>query len=362
MSPPLIELIAERGPVRFDEYMRLALYHPEYGYYASGAVRTGFGGQFVTSPELSPAFGRLWTTAFERVWSACGEPDAFTVTEIGAGEGGFAAAVLGAASGSFASALRYRIVEPIAALRERQRQRVGEIEWVESVDGLAPVEHGCVFANEVLDNLPARVVQAGGPGLEEVWIEEREGRLQEALRPAPDLAAHLSDLGVALPNGHRFEVQEASADFVRLAAGSIEQGAVYFVDYGDEAAALAEKPHGSLLCYSDAGVDDRYLERPGEKDITVHANWTLVRDVLRESGCAVDGPHTQRDVLDNLGAPALSTELKVEHDRSLRMGRGANAMRALAARSALGTLRDPGGLGGLGAIAGYKSVGTAEIV
>jgi hypothetical protein len=40
----------------FAAYMSLALYHPRHGYYASGALRTGFRGHFLTSPENDPAY------------------------------------------------------------------------------------------------------------------------------------------------------------------------------------------------------------------------------------------------------------------------------------------------------------------
>ena len=49
------------------------------------------------------------------------------------------------------------------------------------------------------------------------------------------------------------------------------------VDYGDEASGLMLRPNGSLSCYSGAGADERPLENPGTKDITVHANWTALR-------------------------------------------------------------------------------------
>ena len=54
---PLGELISERirtsGPISFAEFMELALYHPELGYYARAAQNTGRAGDFFTSWSIS---------------------------------------------------------------------------------------------------------------------------------------------------------------------------------------------------------------------------------------------------------------------------------------------------------------------
>src|SRR5207247_1600234 len=40
-------------------YIVLALYHPEYGYYARAARRSGRAGDFFTSVDVGPLFGEL---------------------------------------------------------------------------------------------------------------------------------------------------------------------------------------------------------------------------------------------------------------------------------------------------------------
>jgi len=51
------ERIRTGGPLPFEAFMRLALYHPESGYYATRVP--GSGGVYGTSPSLTPWFGRL---------------------------------------------------------------------------------------------------------------------------------------------------------------------------------------------------------------------------------------------------------------------------------------------------------------
>jgi SAM-dependent MidA family methyltransferase len=336
--------------------MDMALYHPEFGYYAGGVKRSGFGGHFVTSPELTPAFGALWVRAFEAAWRSCDQPADFVVTEIGAGEGGFAAALVAFASGAFADALRLRIVEPVAELRRRQERLVPDASWVSSLGELEPVPHGCFFANEVLDNIPVRVVEGSPEGPQEIWVEASGDGLIELTRPAEeDIAAFLRHIGVTLEPGARFEIPEAAAEFVRGASAAQERGGIFFVDYGDTTQGLADRPLGTLLCYSEAGVDDRPLERPGSKDITVHANWNVVIGELMQAGWQVAAPTEQGAFLEKLGARELSSAYKEAHDEAVQEGRGADAVRALSGRSAIATLLDPGGLGGLDVVAGFRA-------
>jgi SAM-dependent MidA family methyltransferase len=356
MTSSIIDLVAERGPVRFDDYMDIALYHPELGYYAGGRKRTGFGGHFVTSAELTPAFGALWVRAFEAAWRGCDEPDGFVLTEIGAGEGSFAAAVTAFASGRFAEVLEVRIIEPVAELRARQERLLPDASWIRSLDETPRVPFGCFFANEVLDNIPTRLIEGSTDGPLEIWVEERAGALVEDKRPAgDDVAGFLDRVGLRLEPGARFELPEAAAAFVRRAAASVERGSIFFVDYGDGTRGLADRPQGSLLCYSEAGIDDRPLERPGEKDITVHANWNVVIGELMQAGWQVAAPTKQAAFLEALGARELATAYQAAHEEALKEGRGADAVRALSGRSAIAGLLDEGGLGGLDVIAAFRA-------
>ncbi|HEY9611447.1 MAG TPA: class I SAM-dependent methyltransferase, partial [Allocoleopsis sp.] len=63
----------------FAEYMDLALYHPEQGYYAIGAVNIGSDGDFFTSPHLSRDFGELLAEQFAQMWDILGRPTPFTL-------------------------------------------------------------------------------------------------------------------------------------------------------------------------------------------------------------------------------------------------------------------------------------------
>ena len=51
--------ICDHGPMPFEDYMAACLYDPEGGFFAAGPLRSVAGGDFLTSPEVSPWFGRI---------------------------------------------------------------------------------------------------------------------------------------------------------------------------------------------------------------------------------------------------------------------------------------------------------------
>ncbi len=356
----IVERIRESGPLPFPVYMSLALYHPQFGYYSSGQPRTGFGGHFLTSPELDPAFGELWAGGFRQIWDALGSPDVFEIVEIGPGEGGFAKAVLSAAKDNFARAIKYRLVERSGAAQQRQRDLLAgfDVVWASSLNDLPHIDQGVIVANEVLDNLPVHVVEQHAGQLQELHVGEKDGRLIPILRSpsSPELLHFLTRNEIRVPEGTRVEVSLAGESFVKQLTDLLSWGAIVLIDYGLEAADLARHPEGTIVCYSDGGTDTNPLERPGSKDITAHANWTSVRGSMDSAGVEVAGPVSQRDVMICLGLAEMDRALREEHGQAMVKGRGADAVRALSRRQALGALADPSGLGGLQVMFGLKEI------
>lgn len=357
----LRERISKGGPLTFAEYQNLALYHPEHGYYAAGSERTGRGGDFVTSPELAPAFGRLWAKAFEAIWEGCGRPAQFDVVEIGPGEGGLATGVLHGLEGAFGDALSYRLVERTPELVERQVERTGifdNVSWASCLEEVGTLSAGCVVANEVLDNLAVNLVERRGDDLVELFVGTSDGALELQAGPPsnPAIERCLDRLGIEVPEGHRVEVGLEAVELARRAAAALTRGAVVFVDYGDDAAELVTRREGTLVAYSKAGADDLILERPGDKDLTSHVNWTAVTTALTDAGMRVVGPLPQHRVLRTLGLHDLDRSLEDTHAAALAEGRGRDAIRALSERQALRILADPSGLGGLEVLVGVKGI------
>jgi SAM-dependent MidA family methyltransferase len=88
------EKINREGAIPFETFMNLALYDPEWGYYMTETIKIGAYGDFYTSPHLHPIFGWLLAVQLDEMKRMMGNPDNFTVLEIGAGRGYLAEGIL----------------------------------------------------------------------------------------------------------------------------------------------------------------------------------------------------------------------------------------------------------------------------
>lgn len=364
VNEQLERLIAERidaeGPLPFDVYMEMALYEPALGYYGINRKRSDWEGDFITSPQVDPAYGELWAEGVRQLWAAAGRPPTFDIVEVGPGEGGFTSS-LQACLGSLGP-FRYTLVEPIPSLMARQMKLLGsrpDVTWVDGVGSLPPIDHGVIFANEILDNLPVALLEASPTGPCELYVgTSGSGLAWQRLPARRETVACMRSARLTPAEDGRVEVPLRAGAFVKTLLDSIAVGAVILIDYGAEGPELSERREGTLVCYSEAGMDDDPLQQPGTKDITAHANWTLVRRAIESGGCVAAGPLPQRTILRTLGSASVDARLRAEHESALAAGRGADAVRTLSRRQALGALLAPGGMGSFGVMAGMKDLAT----
>ena len=79
--------IAADGPMPFEQYMAACLYDPDGGFFATGPLRSVKEGDFLTSPEVSPWFGRTLAEFVESQVAGRKTQDPFLVVDVGAGSG-----------------------------------------------------------------------------------------------------------------------------------------------------------------------------------------------------------------------------------------------------------------------------------
>jgi SAM-dependent MidA family methyltransferase len=333
---PILEELYDRiragGPLPYDAFMRLVLYDPNGGYYATRVP--GAGGDYGTSPSLTPWFGRLVARELIAMWDAVGRPDPFTVVEVGAGRADLAAAVLESA-GDFGGALRWRFVERFGEIADVQRRRLGSLaasaEWSEQLrpGPHAPAGCGCVLAHEVLDNFPVHVLEVAPTGdVCEVYVAEERDRLVEQLGPLSDPALRsAAEAAAALPPGHRLEVNLDLDGWIGEAAAAVARGYLLIVDYGDvEPDLWLRNPGGTMVTYGPDGFRVEPLADPGLRDVTAEVNFSAVDRIARQHGFEPQLYCSQRAWLASLGHGALAERLERAADRAAADGRHADAM------------------------------------
>jgi SAM-dependent MidA family methyltransferase len=356
MAPDCRALIAERirqrGPITAAEFMDLALYAPEVGYYARAAQRSGRAGDFFTSVDVGPVFGTLLAERFAEFWLELGggnrPPARLDLVEAAAGNGRLSRDILDAAAlrhPAFYDAISAHLVERSAEARAHHAAVLASHlpRLAYSGDTLPGRIDGIVFANELLDALPVHLVEMGEAGLREIYVDLDAERLVERRGPpsSPALAGYLAEAGVTLAAGARAELNLAATEWVASAATRLRRGFLVLIDYGYEAAELYSeaRARGTLATYhrhlvdapgADAGP--AWLADPGGRDLTSHIDITSVRRAAERAGLETVSVTAQtRFLLNVLERSPLVAEFSAP-DR-------------LPDRLSLKTLLMPGGLG-----------------
>lgn len=347
--------ITERGPIPFRDFMDLALYHQQHGYYRSRRDKMGREGDYLTSPEVSPVFGVLVGRQLREMWQALGSPARYDVVEAGPGSGRLARDILRWARvhvPELRDAVTYTSVEVSEPLIDRQRETLAEeAERVAWRGDLPDGVEGCILTNELLDAFPVHRVELSDGELLEVFVGWDGSRFVEELLPpsTPDLARYFERLGLLPGEGCRAEVNLAAPEWQRAAARALTRGFVLTFDYGYEAAELYApwRSDGTLLCFHRHNPSADPYARVGRQDITAHVDFTTVRAAGDAAGLQTLGLVSQGELLTNLGiADALSPPSEGDTDIEGYYAR----------RRSVSELLDPAGLGRIRALVQAKGV------
>ncbi|MFN0088977.1 MAG: SAM-dependent methyltransferase [Acidimicrobiales bacterium] len=253
---------------RFDEFVERALYHPETGFYTAGGGAPGRRGDFLTSPEVGPLFGAVLARALDAWWVELGRPDPYWLVEVGAGGGALARSVA-AARPACAAALRAVLVERSPALRDRLAERLPPGMRVAEAAPPGPLV-GVVVANELLDNLPFRLLERRAGRWLEVHVQDGAEVLASAADPRS-----LPPFLPPAPDGARAPLLEQAAAWVRDSLARLSRGRVVVFDYGVETTAelVARPPSEWLRTYRAHRAGASPLHAPGTQDVTCELAW-----------------------------------------------------------------------------------------
>ena len=303
LSGIIIERIKKEGPLSFRDFMEMALYYPELGYYNSSQNKIGTDGDFYTSANLTAAFGAMIGRQIEEMWRNL-EKKPFKIVEYGAGTGLLCHDILDYLKNNISlyNSLTYSIIEKSSSMREIQKKHLHEkVSWYNSIQEITEI-NGCILSNELIDNFSVHQVIMEDQ-LKEVFVDYKDGFI-EILKPAKqELADYLAALNVQLPEGFRTEINLEAVSWIKDISQSLKKGYVITIDYGSLSAELYSNRRscGTLLCYYKHQKNDNPYQFIGQQDITTHTNFSAISHWGSQYGMDCCGSVDQAQFLLALG-------------------------------------------------------------
>ncbi len=319
----IVNSIETNGPMRFGDYMAMALYEPGLGYYVNGLHKFGQTGDFVTAPEQGQLFARALARQFDALAAQIG-PD-WTLLELGAGSGALTRDLL---SNLDQPPARYLILDTSAALREIQAETLSvlpdelrsRVQWIAT----PPTEafEGVTLANEVIDALPVSVFERADGTLFERAVTVRENRLAWArIEPATRLVEAVAALQSRLPETLREPyVSETCLElggWIKTVTEPLSRGLALFIDYGYPRAEYyhRQRSGGTLVCHYRHRAHFDPFVWPGLTDISAFVDFSLAAEAGAEAGLELAGFTSQAGFLLALGAHEFVDQADDERER-----------------------------------------------
>jgi SAM-dependent MidA family methyltransferase len=293
----LRKIIHELAPLSFDKYMDLCLYHPAFGYYAQEPSQVGKDGDFFTSVSCGPLFGQIIADVIARWWENSQISGPWRIIEIGPNSAALAIDVLDTLASDHPNAwheLEFCTIDPLPlprAFQEKMLSSYGpKVRCLENVASLAALPT-FVYANEVLDAFPCRLIEKTADDWKEVTIHSvaQDATLEENLT---DLFATIpSILRNEYPLGYRTEIRDSTLLFWQNLRSCISFGELLWFDYGfaEPEYYAAERTRGTLRVYQQHQASENPLDKLGLCDITAHVNFTAVAREAIATGCTLKG-------------------------------------------------------------------------
>jgi len=285
----LFEKIKEKidnsgGKIPFKDFMDLALYHPELGYYSRGVIRIGKKGDFVTSPHTHRLFGALLARQLMEFWEFLGKPDEFYIIEMGAGAGFLAKDILDYTRDykkEFFKCIKYILIEPfknnILIQKSNLNEYLNVINWLTDIKELSNIT-GCIISNELLDAFPVHWIRKKDNKFFEIYIGISNNKFipLEGQLSSKELNNYTELLDSYIPNNYDTEVNLNIKDWINDISNILTKGFILTIDYGYTWKEYfhPNRNRGTLLAYKGHSVSEDILDSPGEQDITAHVNFS----------------------------------------------------------------------------------------
>lgn len=288
------------GRISVEEFMRLALYDEEHGYYTKNIKTVGRGGDFSTSATMHGALAGTIANWLSKL----------DVIEIGAGDGSLAESVLSSFGWWRRRKTLYNIVDASPPLRRVQKERLAKfgkrVVWHDSVEEALA---GCggvadLFSNELVDAFPATVLNWSSElhVWQEVFVDVDGNEVFDASKDAPEWEP--------VSDRQRIERHLSYRDWLEGWLPKWSAGRMLTIDYGAEFPAVYHRrPTGTLRAYfAQMRLDGaaEFYQRVGKQDLTADVNFSELMAWGESLGLKETRVRSQRDFLLELN-PKLSS-------------------------------------------------------
>ncbi|MBI5327386.1 MAG: SAM-dependent methyltransferase [Deltaproteobacteria bacterium] len=331
--------IQKKGVITFAEFMDIALYWPQKGYYISDRIKWGKDGDYLTNIDISPVFSKLLAAQLNQMWQILDCPTQFAIIEIGAGRGNLSLQIKDTIEDSypeFYKTVDFKLVDinPVRVPWLKSiNQTLGNSNDTASSNGTNPVSiknptlsspdgyfekisfhttikeiqqniTGCIISNELIDAFPVHLIIQGNDGLKEIYIGYKNENFVEIIGELSNqnLNDYFERLKITLEQGQRTEVNLRAIDWIKSVGTLLNRGFIVTIDYGLPAQDLFRPGrNSSLQCYYRHTMNDNPFQMIGYQDITSKVDFTSIAMAGKETGLEVTGFTTQSYFLIGIG-------------------------------------------------------------
>ena len=307
--------IHQKGAISFGEFMEIAMYHPNVGYYTSSKSIID---NFYTSPYAHPAFGAALCLQLNQMWLALGEPEVFVVIEVGCGDGILAQDIVGYSKSNslpFINAFEYVAVDRSKSLIDSFGSVQGFSKVVSNLDSFKEVV-GCIISNELIDSFPVNRFMIQDGKIREIMVTLKNGRFSEILSENPDqiIIERLNHLNWELPDNFEGEINCHIESWIKSLSRVLSNGFVITIDYGGDYTYLfsPENKFSSIRSYRRHSSPNSIYDHIGYCDITADVDFSWLINQSERFGLKSLYISDQREFLSRWGVDNWVDDIRLK--------------------------------------------------
>ena len=293
--------IAKRNNLPLDQFINLALYDKNTGYYMK---KNPFGkdGDFITAPNITRLFSEIiavWTFTF---WKSLGSPNQFNLLELGGGNGEMMK-VINETLINFPechNACNFIIHEKSDFLINEQRKNLNskKFSWLLNLEKIN-TKPTIFLANEFFDAIPIKQFFKKKDGWIERFVDLNDPKKAEFKEEKIDIQKIEKNLNFEISkNQSIIEYSPDTFKYLKFICETIQKndGGMLIIDYGY----ADTKMHETLQAVNNHKYSN-ILENIGDSDITYNINFNSFEKFIDQFSAINSIFTNQKKFLMNMG-------------------------------------------------------------